>query len=96
MRTTLIVLAVAAALVVAAPASAAMPESANCWGTVVAQRASTYHDLGEHSSSQTEPRRGVGQLAHKDFGMSVGEAGAFLAQLDDSVGQDPLGATHCP
>jgi hypothetical protein len=28
--------------------------------------------------------------------MSVGEAGAFLAQLDDTVGQDPLGATHSP
>jgi hypothetical protein len=38
----------------------------------------------------------VGQLAHKDVGMSVGEAGAFLAQLDDTVGQDPLGATHGP
>jgi len=28
--------------------------------------------------------------------MSVGDAGAFLAQLNDTVGQDPLGATHCP
>jgi len=96
MRKIVIVLATAAALAVAAPASAAMPESANCWGTVVSQRASTYHDVGEHSSSQTEPRRGVGQLAHKDFGMSVGETGAFLGSLDDAVGKDPLGATHCP
>ena len=39
---------------------------------------------------------GGGQLAHRDFGMSVGDAGAFLAQLNDTVGQDPLGATHCP
>jgi hypothetical protein len=95
MRKLAIVLAAAAALA-AVPAYAAMPESANCWGTVVSQRASTYHDVGEHSSSQTEPRRGVGQLAHKDFGMSVGETGAFLGSLDDTVGQDPLGATHCP
>jgi hypothetical protein len=72
------------------------PEFPAPTGTVVSQRASAYHDLGEHSSSRTEPRRGVGQLAHKDFGMSVGEAGAFLAELDDTVGQDPLGATHCP
>jgi hypothetical protein len=76
--------------------------SANCWGTVVSQRATTYGDIGTHSSSQTEPRSGVGNLARTFFDLGLtsgprpGDTAVVLAALDDSVGQDPLGATHCP
>lgn len=62
----------------------------NCWGVVTSQRASTAHDIGEHSSSQNEPRLGLGNVARL-FGFdSVGELGSFLASID---GDD---ATHCP
>ncbi len=80
----------------AGPALAVGPEVNNCWGTVVSQRASYYHDIGEHSSSQTEPRVGVGNLAHDVFGMSVGELASLLGTLDDAFGQDPAGVTSCP
>lgn len=89
----------AGALVLGSVASsvlAAPTENQNCWGTVVSQRASTYHDIGIHSASQEEPRVGVGNLAHDVFNMSVGDLAALLGALDDGFGQDPLGATHCP
>jgi hypothetical protein len=78
------------------PAFATGPELNNCWGTVVSQRASYYHDVGEHASSQTEPRIGVGNLAHDVFNMSVGELASVLGTFDDLVGQDPAGVTQCP
>ena len=62
----------------------------NCWGTVTAQRASTAHDLGQHSSAQSEPRLGLGNVARL-FGFDhVSELGSFLASLDG------LDATQCP
>jgi hypothetical protein len=74
----------------APPVFADMPTAANCWGTVVSQRATTSHDIGEHSSSQTEPRLGLGNVAQQ-FGFdSVGALGSFLASVDG----DP--ATSCP
>ena len=81
----------AAAMSVAGVASAASadPGTNNCWGVVTSQRASTEHDIGAHASAQTEPRAGLGNLA-QDFGISVGEVGAFLATIDG------LAATHCP
>lgn len=78
------------------PAFATGPGVNNCWGTVVSQRATYYHDLGEHASSQPVPRVGVGNLAHDIFHMSVGELASLLGTLDDSFGQDPAGITHCP
>ncbi len=75
--------------------SADPPGPQNCWGKVVSQRASYYHDLGEHSSAQAEPRLGVGNLAAL-FGMSVGELAALLGDLDDFTGDDPDGVTSCP
>jgi hypothetical protein len=70
------------------PAFAAGDE--NCWGTVTSQRASTVHDIGEHSSSQGEPRLGLGNVARL-FGFdSVGALGSFLASVDE------LDATQCP
>lgn len=80
----------------ALPALAVGPELNNCWGTVVSQRASYYHDIGEHSASQSEPRVGVGNLAHDVFNMSVGELASLLGDLDDLFGQDPDGVTQCP
>ena len=62
----------------------------NCWGVVTSQRASTAHDIGAHSSSQSEPRLGLGNVARL-FGFdSVGELGSFLASIDGSD------ATLCP
>lgn len=84
----------------ALPVFATGPGVNNCWGTVVSQRASYYHDIGEHSSSQTEPRVGVGNLAKElgpVFGVEgVGGLASVLGSLDDVVGQDPAGVTHCP
>jgi hypothetical protein len=62
----------------------------NCWGTVTSQRASTFHDEGEHSSSPSEPRLGLGNVARL-FGFdSVGELGSFLASVDG------IDETQCP
>jgi hypothetical protein len=62
----------------------------SCWGTVTSQRASTYHDLGAHVSSQSSPRLGLGNAARELGFNSVGELGQFLASIDN------LDATHCP
>jgi hypothetical protein len=62
----------------------------NCWGVVTSQRASTVHDIGQHSSSQSEPRLGLGNVARL-FGFEhVSDLGSFLASVDE------LEATHCP
>ncbi len=90
-----IALAAIFVLMFAASAQAALTTQ-NCWGTVVSQRATTYGDIGTHSASQSEPRVGVGNLAHKIFDMSVGDLASLLGTLDDGLGQDPLGATQCP
>ena len=82
-----------AALFTAAPAlGATPPDSANCLGVVTAQRAVAHHDIGEHASSQEEPRLGLGNVAREVLGdgTHVGELGAFLGEIDG----DP--ATTCP
>lgn len=62
----------------------------SCFGIASGQRASVIGDTGEHASSFEEPRRGIGQLIFKDFGLSsIGEAGSLLASID------PFDATHC-
>jgi hypothetical protein len=68
------------------------PAHANCLGVVTAQRAVAHHDIGEHASSQQEPRLGLGNVAREVLGEGthVGEFGAFLGEIDG----DP--ATHCP
>jgi hypothetical protein len=73
------------------------PDNPNGFGTVVSQKASTYHDVGEHSSSQDEPRQGVGNVARNDGaeGDHPGDHGCFVGDLDDTVGADPQGATDC-
>lgn len=96
MRNILLLASIAVIGLMFAPSANAALTTQNCWGTVVSQRANTYGDIGKHSSSQSEPRVGVGNLAHEIFDMSVGDLAALLGTLDDSLGQDPLGATHCP
>ena len=72
------------------------PTNPNCWGTVTSQRASTYHDIGQHVSSQSEPRAGLGNVARQlyDLGLTSGphvsDLGSFLASIDG------LDATQCP
>jgi hypothetical protein len=87
--------AVVFALSGVAPASADLsnPQTPiqSCFGIAAGQRASALHDLGEHTSSFPEPRTGIGNLVFRVFGFSsVGEAGSFLASVDD------IDATHCP
>jgi hypothetical protein len=76
------------------------PENPNGFGTVVSQKASTYHEVGKHSSSQGEPRQGLGNVARNDDpddpeGDHPGDHGCFVGALDDTVGADPKGATDC-
>jgi hypothetical protein len=67
----------------------------SCFGIVSGQLASSEPGVtGEHASSQSEPRIGFGNVV---FGgalgvtfNSVGEAGSFLATIDDNP------ATFCP
>ena len=85
----------AAVAVTAAPANADLSDPntpvQSCFGIAAGQRASTVHDLGEHSSSFDEPRLGVGNLVFRVLGFdSVGAAGSTLAAIDG------IDATHCP
>ena len=81
-----------AVLLTAPPAAGDPPDDANCLGVVTSQRAVANHDIGEHASSQEEPRLGLGNVAEEVLGdgTHVGEFGAFLGEIDG----DP--ATHCP
>jgi len=63
-------------------ALAAPPDSANCWGQVTSQRATTTQGIGEHASQQEESRLGLGNLAHALGFDTPGEMGAFLGEID--------------
>jgi hypothetical protein len=77
-------------LMLALTVSPAFAAGKNCWGVVTSQRASIFHDIGQHASSQSEPRLGLGNVARL-FGFDhVGELGSFLASVDG------LDETHCP
>lgn len=71
------------------------PDGQWCWGVVTSQRASTYHDLGSHASSQPTPRFGLGNVARLFFSLgiidepSVYVLGSYLASVDG------LSATGC-
>ncbi|HYJ69398.1 MAG TPA: hypothetical protein VEX15_17235 [Nocardioidaceae bacterium] len=94
MRLTLAALAASGIALVSLPASAIAdtPATPNCLGVVTAQRAVAHHDIGEHASSQEEPRLGLGNVAREVLGddAQVGDLGAFLGEIDG----DP--ATNCP
>jgi hypothetical protein len=72
------------------------PDNPNGFGTVVSQKGSHYHDVGQHSSSQDEPRQGVGNVSRNDGaqGDHPGDHGGFVGELDDQVGADPDGVTN--
>lgn len=97
MRRSVIALAAgagaAATILVAQPAAAADPPgNANCLGVVTSQRAVANHDIGEHASSQEEPRLGLGNVTRLLLGddATMGDLGSFLGMIDG----DP--ATNCP
>jgi hypothetical protein len=77
---------------------AALARSApkNCWGVVTSQRARIEQGIGEHTSSQSSPRLGLGNVAKLfyDLGLisnpHVSDLGALLAQLDE------FDETACP
>jgi hypothetical protein len=81
-----------AVLLTAPPALGDPPDNANCLGVVTSQRARANHDIGEHASSQEEPRLGLGNVAREILGPGAhpGDLGAFLGEIDE----DP--ATNCP
>lgn len=93
-RTTIATTAAAlAVLVTAAPTSATgRPANPNCLGVVTQQRAVAHHDIGEHASSQEEPRLGLGNVSRLILGEDahIGDFGALLGEIDG----DP--ATSCP
>lgn len=61
----------------------------NCWGVVSSQLAHVEGGIGEHSSSQSSPRLGLGNVARLfyDLGLiddpHVSDLGTLLAQLDE-------------
>ena len=75
----------------AAPASDAQSSKTtnNCWGVVSSQLAHVEGGIGEHASSQTTPRLGLGNVARLfyDLGFiqspTVSALGSFLATLDE-------------
>ncbi|TDD68442.1 hypothetical protein E1262_15560 [Jiangella aurantiaca] len=94
MRLISAALALGGVALVSLPAVAAAdtPANPNCLGVVTAQRAVAHHDLGDHASSQEEPRLGLGNVTRLILGEDahIGDFGAFLGEID---GDD---ATHCP
>jgi hypothetical protein len=85
-------LALSAGIVTAPAASADPPDNPNCLGVVTAQRAVAHHDIGEHASSQDEPRLGLGNVTRLLLGdaAQIGDLGSLLGVIDG----DP--ATNCP
>jgi hypothetical protein len=85
-------LALSAGIVTAPAASADPPDNPNCLGVVTAQRAVAHHDIGEHASSQHEPRLGLGNVTRLLLGdaAQIGDLGSLLGVIDG----DP--ATNCP
>jgi hypothetical protein len=93
MRKPRLILSVVALSALAIPGAAlAAPGGsvpANCWGVVTSQFARADRGIGEHSSHQTNPRFGLGNVAKLFFDLGliadphVSDLGALLAQLDE-------------
>jgi hypothetical protein len=85
------VMTVAALAAFAPEASADPPANPNCFGVVSSQRAVAHHDIGEHASSQEEPRAGLGNVTRQILGEDahISDFGTFLGTID---GDD---ATNC-
>lgn len=91
-KPSLFVLLVALPALAVPGAALAVPDDsvpANCWGVVTSQFAKADRGIGEHSSSQTNPRLGLGNVAEALFEAGliddphVSDLGALLAQLDE-------------
>jgi hypothetical protein len=86
-----ILLLAASALAIPSPVSAGPGGDVptNCWGVVSSQLARADGGLGEHSSNQSNPRFGLGNVAKLFFDLGlisdphVSDLGALLAQLDE-------------
>ena len=79
--------------VVTAPVAAADPSgNSNCFGVVSAQFAIANGGVGDHASSQEEPRLGLGNVTRAILGddATMGDFGQLLGEIDG----DP--ATSCP
>ena len=73
----LLVLAFGASIVSARPANP------SCWGVVSAQLASNYPGImGQHASSQGEPRAGLGNLSRNNGFDHISDFGTALATID--------------
>jgi hypothetical protein len=96
MRKVLISLAATSVLATASPTIAAPPSQrsspssdSNCWGVVSAQLAQVEGGLGDHTSSQSNPRLGLGNVARIFYEQGlIGEPtlsalGSFLASADE-------------
>ena len=96
MRKVSISLAAASVLLItsptiAAPASQSKSQtgSNNCWGVVSAQLAQVEGGLGDHTSSQSNPRLGLGNVARLFYEQGLIDSptlsalGSFLASLDE-------------
>jgi hypothetical protein len=95
MRKVLISLAATSALCFTSPTIAAPAQmhsqgsTNNCWGVVSAQLAQVEGGLGAHTSSQANPRLGLGNVARLfyELGMidepTLSALGAFLAGADE-------------
>ena len=69
------------------------PSNPNGFGTVVSQKATTSGGIGEHASSQEEPRQGVGNVARNDPepGDHPGNHGCFVGSIDGDENTDCTG-----
>ena len=69
--------------------SGSQTSTSNCWGVVSAQLAHVEGGLGDHTSSQSNPRLGLGNVARLFYQQglisepTLSALGSFLASLDD-------------
>ena len=91
-KPSLIFLLVAVPALAIPSAASAVPDDTvptNCWGVVTSQFARADRGIGDHSSNQTNPRLGLGNVAKALFDQGlitdphVSDLGALLAQLDE-------------
>src|SRR5438309_9608944 len=96
MRKVSVSLAAASVLLIASPTFAAPASQSksqtgtnNCWGVVSAQLAHVEGGLGDHTSSQSNPGLGLGNVARLFYEQGLIDAptlsalGSFLASLDE-------------
>ena len=80
-------LGLSAGIVTAPAALADTPDTPSCLGVVTAQRAVAHHDIGDHASTQDEPRLGLGNVTRLLLGDDAhrGDLGALLGEIDETA-----------